>query len=244
MTVRAVLFDLDNTLYPASNGLMLSIDQRIGEFVQHLLGLSEEEALGLRRHYYAEYGTTLRGLQHHHHHVEVESYLQYVHDVALDAFLASDARLEAGLAQLNARKAIFTNSPREHAERVLEVLGIAHHFERIFDLRFFDFVAKPNPAAYARVLDEMGLAGHETMLLEDTIANLRPAKALRMTTILIAEEQAQQPLADYVVPDVVAAVELAQQLVKPPGPRRGGGSRRRSSAARASTPAEPPRLEQ
>ena len=66
MTVRAVLFDLDNTIYPASNGLMLSIDQRIGEFVQRLLGLDEDEALRLRRHYYAEYGTTLRGLQHHH----------------------------------------------------------------------------------------------------------------------------------------------------------------------------------
>ena len=244
MTVRAVLFDLDNTIYPASNGLMLSIDQRIGEFVQRLLGLDEEEALRLRRHYYAEYGTTLRGLQHHHHHVEVESYLQYVHDVALDAFLASDARLDAGLAQLEARKVIFTTSPREHAERVLEVLGIAHHFERIFDLRFFEFLAKPNPAAYARVLDEMGLNGHEAMLLEDTVANLRPAKDLGMTTILIVEEQIQHSLADYVVPDVVAGVELAQQLAKPPSSRRRRATGRRSHLPRASTPAELPRLEQ
>ena len=157
MAIQVILFDLDNTIYPASSGLMQSIDQRIGEFVQRSLGLSEEEALRLRRHYYAEFGTTLRGLQHHHQYVETESYLQYVHDLALEAFLVSDERLDAMLAALNARKVIFTNSPREHAERVLKTLGIAHHFERIFDLRYFDFVAKPEPAAYVRVLQELGV---------------------------------------------------------------------------------------
>ncbi len=205
MPIRAVLFDLDNTIYPASSGLMQSIDQRIGEFVQQALGIDEAEAMRLRRHYYDEYGTTLRGLQHHHGYAEAERYLQYVHDVALDAFLASDARLDAALATLHARKAIFTNAPREHAERVLAVLGVAHHFERIFDLRFFAFEPKPNPAAYLRVLEEMGVAGHEAMLLEDTVANLGPAKALQMTTILISDEVVEHPLADYVVSDIVAA---------------------------------------
>ena len=84
--------------------------------------------------------------QHHHHDIETESYLQYVHDVALDAFLQSDEHLGEILAALPARKAIFTNSPHEHAERILHTLGIAEHFERIFDIRFFDFVGKPDPA--------------------------------------------------------------------------------------------------
>ena len=215
MAIRAVLFDLDNTIYPASNGLMQSIDQRIGEYVQRTLGISEDEALRLRRHYYAEFGTTLRGLQQHNGHVEIESYLQYVHDVALDAFLQSDERLNALLTSLKARKAIFTNSPREHAERVLEILGIARHFERIFDLRYFNFVAKPDPACYARVLQELGVAGEEVMLLEDTSNNLRPAKQLGMTTILIDEHGQPNELADFVVPDVVAAVEVANRLTAP-----------------------------
>ena len=231
MAIRAVLFDLDNTIYPASNGLMQSIDQRIGEYVQRSLGLSEEEALRLRRHYYAEFGTTLRGLQHHHNHVEIESYLQYVHDVALDAFLQSDERLNAMLTSLKARKAIFTNSPREHAERVLEILRIAHHFERIFDLRFFDFVAKPDPRSYARVLQELGVEGKEAMLIEDTANNLGPAKQLGMTTILIDDQEQPHDLADYVVPDVVAAVEVANRLTAPalPSARRARGRDRRAA---------------
>jgi putative hydrolase of the HAD superfamily len=72
MTIRAMLFDLDNTLYPASSGVMQSIDQRIGEYVQQRLGLPEVEAAKIRHYYYTTYGTTLRGLQQHHGHIETE----------------------------------------------------------------------------------------------------------------------------------------------------------------------------
>ena len=234
MAIQVILFDLDNTIYPASSGLMQSIDQRIGEFVQRSLGLSEEEALRLRRHYYAEFGTTLRGLQHHHQYVETESYLQYVHDLALEAFLVSDERLDAMLGALNARKVIFTNSPREHAERVLETLGIAHHFERIFDLRYFDFVAKPEPAAYVRVLQELGVSGHEAMLIEDTAHNLPPAVQLGMTTVLIDEHGEANEFAHYVVPDVLAAVAIVQRLSAPAVPAaRSRQRRQRQALARA-----------
>ena len=225
MPIRAVLFDLDNTIYPASNGLMGTIDRRIGEFLERSLGLTTEDSLRLRRQYYAEFGTTLRGLQHHHTQVEVESYLQYVHDLALDAFLASDERLGAILEALPARKAIFTNSPREHAERVLQTLGIAHHFERIFDLRFFDFSCKPDPTCYARVLQELRVDGPETALIEDTAQNLVPARQLDMTTILIADPPHSSELADYVVSDIVAALEVAQRLIASRSPARRGPGR-------------------
>ncbi len=220
MAIQVVLFDLDNTIYPASNGLMGTIDRRIGEFLERSLGLTPEESLRLRRQYYAEFGTTLRGLQHHHTHLEVESYLQYVHDLALDAFLVSDERLGAVLEALPARKAIFTNSPREHAERVLRTLGIAQHFEHIFDLRFFDFTCKPDPSCYARVLQELGVDGRETALIEDTAPNLGPARQLGMATILIADPVCAHELADYVVSDVVAAVEVARRLIASRHPSR------------------------
>jgi putative hydrolase of the HAD superfamily len=227
MTIKVILFDLDNTLYPASSGLMQSLDTRIGDFLQQTLGLSDAEALALRRQYYAEFGTTLRGLHRHHQSVETEVYLQYVHDIALDAFLASDERLNTLLGTLDVRKVIFTNSPREYAERVLETLGIRHHFERLFDLRFFDFVCKPDPSCYDRILEELDIDGAEALLIEDTVNNLPPARARGMTTILVDEGEQPQPLADYVVPDIVAAVEIARRLIgapSPRAPRRGHGA--------------------
>ena len=90
MTIRVMLFDLDNTLYPASSGVMQHLDRRIGEYVERRLGLSEAEALVIRRDYYATFGTTLRVLHHHYNDVETEDYLKYIHDVAVDELLKLD----------------------------------------------------------------------------------------------------------------------------------------------------------
>ncbi len=215
MTIRAILFDLDNTLYPASSGVMQKIDQRIGEYVRQRLGLSEAEAAEIKRHYYTTYGTTLRGLQQHYGHVEIDDYLQFVHDVAIETYLQFDAELDAALTRLPVTKIIFTNSPREHAERVLKAMGLAHHFERIYDLRYFNFVAKPDPACYQHILDDLGVAGSEVLLLEDTPHNLAPAKVLGMTTMLICDASACCADADYLVEDVQAALAIAEKLTKP-----------------------------
>lgn len=215
MTLQAALFDLDNTLYPASSGLMVQIDRRIGEFVQTHLSLDEPAAFSLRKHYYQTYGTTLRGLQLHHEHIPADLYLEFVHSIAVDEYLRPDEALSAQLAALPLRKIIFTNSPREHAERVLDCLGIAQHFEAIFDLRYFAFVAKPGQAAYQLVLDELGLDGAAAVMLEDSLANLPPAKALGMTTVLVDESQTVQTGADLIVPTIYAALSAVQALLDP-----------------------------
>ncbi len=214
MPIRAILFDLDNTIYPASSGVMQCIDRRIGEYVQQQLGLSEAEAHELRRFYFATYGTTLRGLQVHYQNIEPEHYLRFVHDIAVETLLEYDTALDAALAQLPARKVIFTNSPYEHAERVIEALGLAHHFERIFDLRCFQFAPKPNPSCYQYVLSELGIDGTAALLLEDSPRNLPPAKSLGITTMLISETVPTCPDADYQVADVLTALEIVQTLIQ------------------------------
>jgi putative hydrolase of the HAD superfamily len=215
MTIRAILFDLDNTLYPASSGVMQTIDRRIGEYVQHRLGIPEAEASKLRHHLYTTYGTTLRGLQQFYADVETEDYLRFVHNIEVDKLLRFDAELDLALTQLPVPKVIFTNSPREHAERVLGAMQLMHHFDRIFDLRYFNFVAKPDPACYEHVLHELGVTGVETLLLEDTPHNLAPAKDLGMTTILITEVPCDCASADYQVQNILAGLAIAYTLVEP-----------------------------
>ncbi len=214
MTIRAILFDLDNTIYPATSGVMQCIDRRISEYVQQELGLSEAEACELRRSLFRTYGTTLRGLQQHYGHVETEHYLRFVHDVAIESLLQCDTALDAALARIPARKAIFTNSPFEHAERVIRALGLAHHFERIFDLRCFQFVAKPHPSCYQYVLNELDIDGSEALLLEDTPHNLAPAKALGITTVLVGAAMEICPDADYHAADILKALSIVQPLTQ------------------------------
>jgi putative hydrolase of the HAD superfamily len=213
MSISAVLFDLDNTIYPAASGMMKGIDVRITEYVQNLLGLEIEQARELRQHYYRTYGTTLHGLQRHHG-VDAEHYLNHVHDLAIESFLSSDAELDHLLSELSVTKAIFTNSPAEYARRVLRAIGIERHFEHIFDVRFSGFRPKPDPAVYQSVLDTLRVQGAAAILVEDSPQNLPPARALGMSTILVGEpSDADAALADYVTPDVLAAVRIALGLI-------------------------------
>lgn len=187
-------------------------DQRITEFVQNFLGLDLAAAAQVRQEYFEAYGTTLRGLQHHHP-VDPEEYLRYVHDLEISALLALDAELDRLLGQVRGRKVIFTNSPEEHARRVLEALGVAGHFERIFDIRFCGFQPKPAPEIYRLVLETLDVPGQQAVFVEDSARNLRPARELGITTILLAPDQpADSVHADYVVPDILAALQVVLEL--------------------------------
>jgi len=209
MTLAAILFDLDSTLYPRSAGIQRALDERMNAYVQRVTGCAPEEAPILRTAWFKRYGTTLAGLQHEYH-IDVEDYLRVIHDVRLDTFLTRDHELDTLLDQLDLRRAIFTNSPAEHAARVLRTLGVARHFPLIFDIRFFEFQPKPNRTAYTRALDALGVAAGETLLIEDTPQNLPPARDLGMRTILIDEQGAHRSdgIADYVVPDIRAALRV------------------------------------
>ncbi len=204
MTLRFALYDLDNTLYADSSGLMEQINNRIGLFFQEHLQLDAAEAQRLRQSYYEQYGTTLAGLQKHHGVVETEDYLAFIHQLTLDVLLPDDGTLHVALQALPLEKIIFTNSPREHAVRVLNQLGLHDHFEQIFDIRAFEFLAKPDLNAYHTVLRALNAQGDECVLFEDTMANLAPAKSLGITTVLIAPAGTQHPFADIIVPNVLA----------------------------------------
>ena len=48
-------------------------------------------------------------------------------------------------------------------------------------------VRKPDPAAYELVLDRLGVDAHEVVFLDDLGVNLKPARALGMTTIKVSD---------------------------------------------------------
>ncbi|MBC8162329.1 MAG: pyrimidine 5'-nucleotidase [Roseiflexaceae bacterium] len=215
MPLTHVLFDLDNTLYPDTSGIMQMFDQRISAYVADVLKLDMEAARQARHEFYTTYGTTLRGLQvTYGDQIDVEHYLSYVHELEMDAFLKLDAALDARLAEIRAPKSVFTNSPIEHTQRVLAALGVERHFKHIFDIRYHQFEPKPATTTYQRVLDALGLAGRGVVFLEDSPQNLPPAKQLGMTTILLSPQanDAAVPPADFVVPDILSALSVVLEL--------------------------------
>ena len=56
------VFDLDNTLYPASSRLFDQVDWRMTHFIADFLNVDPAAARLVQKTYFREHGTTMRGL--------------------------------------------------------------------------------------------------------------------------------------------------------------------------------------
>jgi putative hydrolase of the HAD superfamily len=203
--IRNWIFDLDNTLYPASANLFAQIDARIGGYVRTLLQCDPQEAHRIQKGYFHAHGTTLAGLMAEHD-VDPHHYLADVHDVDMGVLESNLALVEA-LRRLPGRKLVFTNGDAPYATRVLERLGMSDVFEGIHDVHATGYRPKPDPLAYQGLCDAYGLDPRESLFVEDMARNLKPAKAIGMTTVWIDNGSEQGPgddrsFIDYHVSDL------------------------------------------
>ena len=204
--IRDWIFDLDNCLYPASAGLFALIDERMGAYIQRLMDCGTDEAKRIQTAHFHEHGTTLAGLMKEHD-VDPHHFLEEVHDIPLDR-IAPDPRLAAGLARLPGRKFLFTNGDAPYARRVLEAIGVHVHFDDLHDIHASELRPKPDPHGYALLCDRFGIDPRAAVLVEDMAQNLKPAKALGMTTIWVdngserGAHLAEDGHVDFVITDV------------------------------------------
>ncbi len=181
--IRDWIFDLDNCLYPASAGVFALIDERMGAYIQRLLDCDAFEAKRIQKAHFHAHGTTLAGLMRECD-VDPHDFLQDVHEIPLDK-IAPNPRLATGLARLPGRKYVFTNGDAHYARRVLEAIGVHEHFDDLHDIHASGLRPKPDPHGYALLCDRFGIDPRRALLVEDMAQNLKPAKALGMTTIWV-----------------------------------------------------------
>ena len=179
--VKSWIFDLDNTLYRADNGIFGQIEARMTEYVMGFLDLPHAAARARQKDLYRQYGTTLNGLMCEHG-AAPDDYLQYVHDIDLSD-LGPDTALTSALEKLPGRRFVFTNGCRDHAARILDRLDLTHLFDAVWDIRTMDFQPKPQARAYESVVAAAGLSCSEAAMFDDLPRNLVPARALGMTTV-------------------------------------------------------------
>ena len=200
------IFDLDNSLYPASANLFALIDIRMGEFIQRLVGCDSAEARRIQKSYFHEHGTTLAGLMKAHG-TDPREFLDFVHDIDL-ARISADPRVVAALDALPGRKYVFTNGDERYAGRVLDRLGLANAFNGLHDIHAMDYVPKPDPRAYAAICARFAIDPARALFVEDMARNLVPAKALGMTTVWVdngseqAGRDADPAFIDYRTSDI------------------------------------------
>ncbi|MEG8020703.1 pyrimidine 5'-nucleotidase [Sphingomonas aerolata] len=192
--VRNWIFDLDNTLYPASADLFSEVDARMTGFIQDLLGLEHDEARRVQKGYFHNHGTTLSGLMTEHH-VDPHAFLAHVHDIEMDV-LEHDAPLVAAIAKLPGRKLIFTNGDTPYALKILDRLGLGASFEAIHDIHAMDLMPKPHASAYAGFCTAFDIDPAQSLFVDDMVRNLLPAKAIGMTTVWVDNGSEQSPGAE------------------------------------------------
>ena len=181
------VFDLDNTLYPASCRLFDQIDVKMGNFVAKLLNVEYDEAKRRQKEMFYKYGTTLRGLMTEHG-ITPDDFLDYVHDIDHSPVPPNQA-LDDALHALPGRKLIFTNGTVAHAEKVLARIGITHHFEDIFDIVHSDFIPKPEIQPYLKFIGQTGIDPTTSAMFEDIARNLEAPHALGMVLVVSPENK-------------------------------------------------------
>ncbi|KZB52823.1 pyrimidine 5'-nucleotidase [Thalassospira xiamenensis] len=184
---NVLIFDLDNTLYPSACDLFSQVSNLIGQYVRDTLHLPADEAYAIQKSYFHRYGTTLRGLMTEHD-IDPADYLNKVHNIDLSV-VDPAPELAAALNALPCRKVIFTNASRGHAERVMDRLGIASHFETIFDIVDADYIPKPERQPYDRLLTRDAIDPARAIYFEDMAKNLLPAKDMGMTTVWVHTDE-------------------------------------------------------
>jgi putative hydrolase of the HAD superfamily len=208
---RFGFFDLDDTMYAKSAGVMDIVSQRINAYMAMHLNMDEETIRKLRPRYWRQYGTTMRGLVLEFG-IKPDHYLSYVHDFQVAGLLSANEHLRSILDELPWHRVVFTNAPHEHAQQVLAALGVGECFQRIFDIRTTGYVGKPDPAAYHYVLGALGATAEDCVAIDDSLPNLRTAGGLGMTTVLVGPTERIDGV-DFTIGGIEEVAAVARQIV-------------------------------
>lgn len=224
--IETWIFDLDNTLYPASCRLFEQVQQRMNQFICERLSLSPQAAAELRRKYFLEHGTTMNGLMKVNR-IDPHEFLAFVHEIDL-ACVPPDPALVTALAKLRGRKIVHTNGSVRHAERLLDHLAVSDSFSGIVDIVAADFEPKPALPGYRLLLQRHAVEPRTAIMVEDMARNLAPAAELGMTTAWMrngldwAAAESDSDYIHHIIDDLAGFLGAAVQLQERRGDRGDG----------------------
>ena len=216
---RVWFFDLDDTLHEASHAIFPAIDARMTDFVRRHLELTSEQADRLRLDYWQRYGATMLGLVRHHG-IDPHRFLRETHDFPVDQLMRIEPGLADMLARLPGHKVLLTNAPGAYAGQVLRRLGLHRHIRVRYSIERLrlhgQFRPKPSIAMLRAVLAREGLAGRanagRAVLVDDSLMNLKAARAAGFAAVLRIGPAARRPLAGGAF--VAARVRTVRQLAR------------------------------
>ena len=215
--ISAVIFDLDGTLVETEELKALSyaraavelrpdLDQKeVVEAFKDFVGLSRQEvAVGLMQRFgleeaargrMAEFGVGTPWQAY------VQIRLRIYEEMLGDPNLVHEHRYHHNIALLcDVRRegyptALATQSHREQARRVLDILGLADEFDVIVTRDDVEH-GKPDPEMHLLAACELGVGPEECLAIEDSPAGVKAALAAGMEAIAVTTELTRQKFRD------------------------------------------------
>jgi putative hydrolase of the HAD superfamily len=206
------IFDLDNTLHDASAHIFPHINRGMTAYLQQHLGLDEQAAGELRKHYWLRYGATLSGMMKHHG-TDPEHFLWHTHQFPeLHNMVLREPHLRHVLKKLPGRKLVFSNAPQRYAHAVLELLRIDGLFDGVFAIEQSRYRPKPEMAGFMRLLKKHRLNPARCVMVEDSAENLQTAKRLGMKTVLVGGAARKPAYVDMKIGNVMELPRTLSRL--------------------------------
>ncbi len=194
--IRHLLLDLDNTLYPASDGMDEGIRKRMLSFVAEFLRVPLDEAARLRAEDLPSYATTLEWLKARHGLTDEAAYFRAVHPESEIAEVRADPALRGYLLSLGLPMTLLTNAPIEHALRLLRFFDIEDVFLGVFDITFHKGRGKPHSESFLDTLSAVGKTVDETLFVDDLPKYARGYRAIGGRAVLVDQNDRYADIAE------------------------------------------------
>jgi len=202
LKIKAVIFDLDGTLYKSESYVRQLIDG-IRDTIAEILSISSQEAEKLVQELRLKFGSITLGLRS----LGVERSMFYdrlVRKLTPEKLIKPNPSMLEMLLEfkrMGLKIGCHTNASRRLAEKVFKALQID---SRIFDVLVTcdDADPKPTPSGYLKILEVLKLKPDEVVYVGDRWGvELEPAKRLGMKTVLISNQVKGSP--DYIINDIL-----------------------------------------
>lgn len=190
------IFDCDGTLYD-HQAISSRIYVRIRTCVESKLGVSSADADKF----------ILRAKEKHQTHLSVlalraelgmdttelvkETYLK----ASLDGCAIRDGALSALLKEITDRKVVFTSSPSQFTTRILQQIGLDHHFDQIIGMSETGYIVKPQLESYLRASSLLGDPAN-VIFCDDHLENVSVASSIGWQSFLFDPEGLQDVTVD------------------------------------------------
>lgn len=203
--IRYILWDLDGTLYRFEEDFLVACNLAAARAAVHLgVPLRMDEAIEFAWKSHAQTGQSILHFLRDYDITPAdmhECYHGFIDEKIINAAEQVSDRLMIMSEDMGLSHVIITHASRSWAHRVLKHLGLDHIFsdERIIAKEDYEFQSKcESNLPFEMGLERLSADKAQSIVIEDTIKNLKTAKELGLATAVFHHGQPPEPCPDYI----------------------------------------------